>query len=68
MTDAEIKKGGHYRTRHFGILRIVGHFFEGGKHDRRKVYDGAKPGDSCNYNVMACELTGCASESEWRSQ
>lgn len=68
MTDRDIRKGGYYRHKTFGVLRITGHFFEGGRADRRKVYDGAKPGDTCNYNAMACEFTAAATEAEWRSQ
>lgn len=68
MKDSEVRKNRHYVHPHFGILRIVGHFMEGERGSRRKVYEGQKPHDNCNYNFTADELTREATVTEFFGQ
>jgi hypothetical protein len=65
MTEADVKLHEYYRHPHFGVLRIDGHFWEGEKPDRYKVYFARRRHSGTTYNVMASELTGAATEAEW---
>lgn len=65
MTESEVKVGGYYAHAHFGPLRIDGHFWEGEKPDRYKVFFARRRDSGTSYNVMASELSAPVSEAVW---
>jgi hypothetical protein len=65
MTEADVKVGKYYDSS-FGPVRVDGHFMEGPKGERYKVYFTRRADSGTSYQMTASEMTGEVTETEWR--